>query len=76
MLSHQRPVALDYSEESARTVEVIREENDHGELGSFGFTLLYEKPSIIGSIVPGESATSVLSMSVVLASCWVVLPTE
>jgi len=45
---------LDYSEESAHTVEVTREENERGELGSFGFTLLYEKPPIVGTIVPGE----------------------
>lgn len=45
---------MEYSEDTAHTVEVIREENEHGELGSFGFTLLYEKPPIVGTIVPGE----------------------
>ena len=53
VLSHGR-LTLDYSEDTAHTVEVIREENEHGELGSFGFTLLYEKPPIVGTIVPGE----------------------
>ena len=52
---HGRP-PLDYSEESAHTVEITREEDDRGELGSFGFTLLYEKPPIVGTIVPGELA--------------------
>ena len=50
---HERP-PLDYSEESVHTVEIIREENDQGELGGFGFTLLYEKPPIVGTVVPGE----------------------
>ena len=53
ILMHGRP-PLDYSEESAHTIEVTREEDERGELGSFGFTLLYEKPPIVGTIVPGK----------------------
>lgn len=44
----------EYDPDSAHTVEVQREVNDRGELGSFGFTLLYERPPIVGTIVPGE----------------------
>ena len=53
ILTQTRPV-FDYSEDTAHTVEIIREENEHGELGSFGFTLQYEKPPVVGTIVPGE----------------------
>lgn len=59
MFRQHQSTVVDYSEETARTVEVIREENERGDLGSFGFTLLYEKPSIIGSIVPGKPAFAV-----------------
>ena len=48
-----RPSAVEYSEDTAHTIEVIREEDESGEFGSFGFTLLYEKPPIVGTIVPG-----------------------
>ena len=49
-----RSTPAEYSEDTAHTVEVIREENENKEFGSFGFTLLYEKPPIVGTIVPGE----------------------
>lgn len=45
--------ACDYDLDTAHTVEVQREVDENGELGSFGFTLLYEKPTIVGTIVPG-----------------------
>ena len=44
----------DYDPDSAHTVEVLREVNENGELGSFGFTLNDEKPPIVGTVVPGE----------------------
>lgn len=44
----------DYDPDSAHTVEVLREVNEIGELGSFGFTLNSEKPPIVGTVVPGE----------------------
>lgn len=44
----------DYDRDTAHTVEVQREVEENGELGSFGFTLLYERPTIVGTIVPGE----------------------
>ncbi len=47
-------MSLSFSEDTAHTVEVTREVNERGELGSFGFTLNYEKPPIVGTIVPGE----------------------
>ena len=47
-------IGFEYDPATAHTVEVHREVNDNGELGSFGFTLLYEKPPIVGTIVPGE----------------------
>ena len=45
---------LDYFADTARSVEVVREENEQGRLGSFGFTLVQEKPPQIGVVVPGE----------------------
>lgn len=45
---------LDYFTDQARSVEVVREENDQGRLGSFGFTLVQEKPPQVGTVVPGE----------------------
>ena len=50
----------DYDQDTAHTVEVQREVDENGELGSFGFTLLYERPSIVGTIVPGESPLEVV----------------
>lgn len=47
-------MSLDFSEDTAHTVEITREVNEKGELGSFGFTLNYEKPPIVGTVVPGE----------------------
>ena len=44
---------VQYSLDTAHTIEVTREEDANGEFGSFGFTLLYEKPPIVGTIVPG-----------------------
>lgn len=44
----------DYDQDTAHTVEVQREVDENGELGSFGFTLNCERPSIVGTIVPGE----------------------
>ncbi len=44
----------DYDLDTAHTVEVQREVDENGEMGSFGFTLNYEKPPIVGTIVPGE----------------------
>lgn len=44
----------EYDQDTAHTVEVQRELDENGELGSFGFTLQYEKPPIVGTIVPGE----------------------
>lgn len=46
--------SCEYDPDTAHTVEVQRELDDSGELGSFGFTLLYEHPPIVGTIVPGE----------------------
>ncbi len=46
--------SYDYDQDTAHTVEVQREMDDNGQLGSFGFTLLYERPPIVGTIVPGE----------------------
>ena len=44
----------DYDLDTAHTVEVQREVDENGDMGSFGFTLNYEKPPIVGTIVPGE----------------------
>ena len=53
--THSRGLpTLNYSEDTAHTVEVQREVNEKGEFGSFGFTLLYERPPIVGTVVPGE----------------------
>lgn len=49
----QRHSPLEYSLETAHTIEVSREEDQNGEFGSFGFTLLNEKPPNVGTIVPG-----------------------
>lgn len=47
-------IQVDYLEQTAHSVEVRREVNESGEFGSFGFTLIQERPSIVGTIVPGE----------------------
>ena len=44
----------DYDQNSAHSVEVRRETDENGDLGTFGFTLQYEKPPIVGTIVPGQ----------------------
>ena len=49
----RRPSPVQYSPETAHTIEISREEDENGEFGSFGFTLLYEKPPVVGTIVPG-----------------------
>lgn len=46
--------SCEYDQDTAHTVEVQRELSENGELGSFGFTLQYEKPPKVGTIVPGE----------------------
>lgn len=46
--------SCEYDQDTAHTVEVQRELNENGELGSFGFTLQDEKPPKVGTIVPGE----------------------
>ena len=51
---HGKGGLLAYDEDTAHTVEVQREVDENGALGSFGFTLLYERPAIVGTIVPGE----------------------
>ena len=45
---------LQYFEDNARSVELVREEGKDGQLGSFGFTLYQEKPPRIGTIIPGR----------------------
>lgn len=49
----------DYSEDTAHTVEVQREVDENGEFGSFGFTLLYERPPIVGTVVPGQLSVQI-----------------
>ena len=44
----------DYLEQTAHSVEVRRERNEKGELSSYGFILVQERPPIVGTIVPGE----------------------
>lgn len=48
------PVRL--TRQTAHSVEIIREEDGKGQLGGFGFTLLYEKPPIVGTITPNSPA--------------------
>lgn len=48
------PVRL--TRQTAHSVEIIREEDGKGKLGGFGFTLLYEKPPIVGTITPNSPA--------------------
>ena len=49
------PDDLDFLENTARSVEIVREEGKDGQLGSFGFTLVHEKPARIGTVVPGTA---------------------
>ena len=42
-------------EDTARNVEIVREENKDGQLGSFGFTLVQERPPRIGIVIPGTA---------------------
>ena len=44
---------------NARTVEIIREEDENGTLESFGFTLWHGNPPVIGSVVPNSPADQV-----------------
>ena len=48
------PVRL--TRQTAHSVEIIREDDGKGKLGGFGFTLLYEKPPIVGTITPNSPA--------------------
>lgn len=43
-----------YLEQTAHSVEVRREVKENGKYGSFGFTLIQEKPSIVGTVVSGK----------------------
>ncbi len=43
--------SFEYDPDTAHTVEVQRELNEKGELGSFGFTLQEERPP---KVVPGK----------------------
>lgn len=45
---------LDYLEDASRSVELVREEGRDGQLASFGFTLVQDKPPRIGTVIPGE----------------------
>ncbi len=45
---------VEYLEQTAHSVEVRREMNEKGELGSYGFILVQERPPIVGTIVPGK----------------------
>ena len=45
---------LDYLEDASRSVELVREEGRDGQLGSFGFTLIQEKPPRVGTVIPGK----------------------
>ena len=62
---------LEYDMDTAHSVEVHRDINERGQLGSFGFTLVHQKPPIVGSIVSGESHYKV-SMGVWprIVYCW------
>ena len=54
---------LDYFADTARSIEVVREENEQGRFGSFGFTLVQEKPPQVGVVVPGEHTHPATTMS-------------
>lgn len=56
----RRPSPIEYSPETAHTIEVSREEDENGQFGSFGFTLLNEKPPNVGTIVPGMDIGEVI----------------
>ena len=60
----RRPSPLQYSLDTAHTIEVTREEDENGDFGSFGFTLLYDNPPIVGTIVPGMYTIACHSLSV------------
>lgn len=47
------PEGIDFLEDSARSIELVREEGKDGQLGSFGFIIEQEKPPRIRSVVPG-----------------------
>ena len=44
---------LDYFEDTARSIEIVREKTKDGHLGSFGFTLVHQRPPRVGTVVPG-----------------------
>ena len=46
----------EYLEQTAHSVEVRREVNEKGELGTYGFILVQERPPIVGNIVPGMNS--------------------
>lgn len=50
---------LEFFADQARSVEIVREEKESGQLGSFGFTLVEEKPPEVGIVVPGLCIESV-----------------
>lgn len=52
---------IDFLEDSARSVELVREEGREGQLGSFGFTLVQEKPPRVGTVIPGKEIIKVES---------------
>ena len=45
--------------DTARSVEIIREENEDGQLENFGFTVWHDHPPVVGSVVPGSPADRV-----------------
>ncbi|XP_019858446.1 PREDICTED: regulator of G-protein signaling loco-like [Amphimedon queenslandica] len=47
---------LDYLEDASRSVELVREEGRDGQLASFGFTLVQDKPPRVGTVIPGGPA--------------------
>ena len=55
--------SYNYDPDTAHTVEVHREFDENGELGSFGFTLQYERPPLVGTIVPGEYILNVVILA-------------
>ncbi len=56
--SPQQSPRTEYLEQTAHSVEVRRETNEKGELGSYGFILVQERPPIVGTIVPGECVST------------------
>ena len=68
--AHNRGLpSFDYDEDTAHTVEVQRELNENGERGSFGFTLLYEKPPIVRTVVPGTYTLQLFYFDLCICLC-------